>query len=70
MVATTRFATSYRGGQENNGKDTMNRLKTGWLEEREETRDTLGQSHGRQLKRNPNDLKRNPNDLKRKPKPS
>ena len=35
-----------------------------------ETRDTLGQSHGRQLKRNPNDLKRNPNDLKRKPKPS
>ncbi|CAL8265025.1 unnamed protein product [Gadus morhua 'NCC'] len=47
-----------------------NRLKAGWLEELVETRDTLGQSHGRQLKRNPNDLKRNPNDLKRKPKPS
>ncbi|CAL8239622.1 unnamed protein product [Gadus morhua 'NCC'] len=56
---------------------TQNRLKTDWLEERVETRDTLGQSRGRQLKRNPNDLKRNPNDLKRnpndlkrKPKPS
>ncbi|CAL8291967.1 unnamed protein product [Gadus morhua 'NCC'] len=49
---------------------TQNRLKRDWLEERVETRDTLGQSRGRQLKRNPNDLKRNPNDLKRKPKPS
>ncbi|CAL8292074.1 unnamed protein product [Gadus morhua 'NCC'] len=51
-------------------KPVVNRLKTDWLEERVETRDTLGQSRGRQLKRNPNDLKRNPNNLKRKPKPS
>ncbi|CAL8378016.1 unnamed protein product [Gadus morhua 'NCC'] len=49
---------------------SLTELKTDWLEERVETRDTLGQSRGRQLKRNPNDLKRNPNDLKRKPKPS
>ncbi|CAL8273180.1 unnamed protein product [Gadus morhua 'NCC'] len=40
-----------------------NRLKTDWLEERVETRDTLGQSCGRQLKRNPNDLKRKPKRL-------
>ncbi|CAL8310317.1 unnamed protein product [Boreogadus saida] len=39
-------------------------LKRDWLEERVETRDTLGQS------REGLQLKRNPNDPKRKPKPS